>query len=258
MAGDPSGEDTLYCQECGEQNLATAQYCQRCGNQLPGLTGGGQENPGQHHTTQGRQQQPQQTQQGQHPQRHGGAQRQPQHQQQPSEEDGVFGGMKSNRRQWILAGIVGTVMIGGVGAAVLQLGNRQHELATEDAVIDEGRDVSGGTITLTGEMELPGGRYLYTELTPQAGYTYDIDFNISASQAIDVYTMPVDQFSRYQDRDDNFSVLTDLSERDITDTTMTTTLRGEGEYRIVFDNTPVFGASPSGEATVEYTMEGSV
>lgn len=249
MAGEHSGGDTLYCPGCGEQNSATAQYCQRCGQQLPGMAGGGQGPSGQQHATQG--QTPRQ---------------QPQSRQQTPRQQGQYQGGDSglglgdgvSRRQWILGGIVGTVLLGGIGIGATQLLKPTHRLATDDAVVSEDKSTSGQSVTITGELELPEGTYLYNEITPTGGIELEYELDLESSTAIDVLTMPVDQFSRYQDRNRDFAVIDELTERDVSDVVLTRTFDSEGEYRMVYDNTGFLGASPSGTASAEYTLEGGI
>lgn len=211
-----------YCPECGQQVYAEAAYCDRCGADISDITGAGSGRGGEEAP------------------------------QEPHGEPGQEPTGLVTRRRVLIGG--GAVLVGG--AAIVGLGTLSEP---EHRIYGEGWDVERSQTTtganLEGTLELPAERYAAWELTPQTSVRYTIDFDVVEGEAIDVFVTDDDEYDRYRERDEDFQVY--LRARESTGEEMSEIFSAD-EYRLIFDNTAVFGAQPGSDVTIELTVEASV
>ena len=243
--GDSGRGDVRYCPDCGEQNLATAQYCQRCGIELSGRTPAPAEAEA-----------PDQDPSSDEAERASGPPGDDTESAGPEySKDDLTDGV--SRRVWIKRGVVGTVLVGGGIFALSELGGSEHRLASSEAIVRNDKSVEGQSLNVDARFNLKAGTYYPYQLDPQPGYTYDISITVSSNTAIDVITVPVNQYNRYQDQNEDFGATVELTERSVESVTLETRV-SSGEYRIILDNTGWIGASPSGVADVSFELVGEV
>lgn len=214
------------CPSCGAQVDTTHNYCRECGTAVahvgdgrPAQSGGGTPSgqPGRRHRSHAA----------------------------PSDGDTS---VVTRRNLLIGAGAVaGLVGLGGcaLGAAVL---------SRPDHRVHDGWDVERTeglrSVTLDGTLTLPEGRYAGRNLRPDLALQYDVEFDVSRGGSVDVFTVQEDEYDRYRDRADNFEFVSSLSTTDSSGATLSGTL-GAGEYKLVVDNTGVYGADPGGEVEMD-------
>lgn len=210
--GEP--EDVIYCQQCGQQLLATANFCDRCGNEVDAET-----------------------------------------QTSPSTSETLGPGEWPLWKQ--LVGVaIGTVAIAVVGSFLLGLSSPTHEIAGEGSWSGEQSSSTFTSQTTSGTVTLDAGKYHARTITLERSVNYDITVDTRSGGPIDHYFMERSEFNAYQEGNE-FVLLQSLSADSVSTQTLSGTV-ASGEYVIVFDNTGQYGASPSGKAVVDVTMEASV
>jgi hypothetical protein len=143
----------------------------------------------------------------------------------------------------------GGLLVGGGSLVASILTKPEHQVYGEGWDVE--RQQTNSEVRLEGSVTIPSGRYAVRNASPNLSAEYEIDFEAVENGPIDVFVMDDGEYDRYRDRDDSFQVR--LQEVDANSGTLRGTL-SSGEYRIIFDNTGVFGADPSGEAVVNLTM----
>jgi hypothetical protein len=156
----------------------------------------------------------------------------------------------SRRKQLALVGggIVGVGVLGGAAITILGGGKPKHRIISGDAWSIESEQPR-----FRATLRLPKGRYAGRTYTVNLQAPLNIEAEITENGPIDVLTMPDDEYDRYRDRERDTQYLTELSELQTEFTDLSGEL-GDGDYTVVFDNTGVFGANPSGEAIVDVEM----
>jgi hypothetical protein len=130
-----------------------------------------------------------------------------------------------------------------------------HEYAPDPWTnIDESSTDTSNTIS--GEATLEEGQYALRQAQFQRPYTVEVSVAVQEGSSIDVFGMSADEFDRYRDR--QTPVYYDgFYETDVSEITITGDLSA-GEHRVVFDNSEVFGADPSGAVTFDFETVVSV
>ena len=158
------------------------------------------------------------------------------------DEGGYF-----SRRVMLIGG--GGLLVGGGSLVASILTKPEHQVYGEGWDVE--RQQTNSAVQLEGSVTIPSGRYAVRSANPSLSAEYEIDFEAVENGPIDVFVMDDGEYDRYRDRDDSFQL--SLQEVNSNSGTLRGTL-SPGEYRIVFDNTGVFGADPSGETVVDLTI----
>jgi uncharacterized Zn finger protein (UPF0148 family) len=165
----------------------------------------------------------------------------------------ITGNRMSRRKQLALVGGGLVVAAGGVGAmAVLGGGGKpQHQLIGADTSWESDRTDGQGETIVTASITLPKGRYAWRSLSPRTTVEVVLDVDVE-NGPIDVLTMDDGEYDRYRDREKDAEYLRGLSELQTNGTRLEATV--SDDYKIVVDNTGVYGASPSGAASIDLTL----
>ncbi|MFW5896259.1 MAG: zinc-ribbon domain-containing protein [archaeon] len=151
------------------------------------------------------------------------------------------------RRRLLVGG--GAVLFGG--AAIVGIG----ALSESEHRVHDGWDVERSTgldsMTLEGTVTIPPGQYAARIFEPETTVEYTTEFEVTDGKAIDVLFLDDGEYDRYRDRDDDVQIRGKRMNARAGDFEVTV---GSGEFHLVFDNSAVYGASPSGEATVSLTI----
>jgi len=216
-------QDFIYCQQCGQELLATANFCDNCGSHI--------------NATPPPQQQPPTATPAE-----------------PASDDSGWGtGAKALA---VIGGIVVTLILALViYSFVLGLASAQHINAGEDAWSGE-RSASTTSVKVSGTATLDEGEYIARSFNPDLGAYLRIDAATEYGGAVDIFVMDREKLDVYANRENHF-YYSSLSETGVRSEMLHGTL-SSGDYAIVIDNTPVFGAQPDGTVTVDVTITASL
>jgi len=171
----------------------------------------------------------------------------------PQATDESAGYTLLSRRDLLLSG--GLLTVGGLGGWWLLQDNGQ----SEHRIYGEGWDVerTEGTrsVEIDGSVTIPEGRYAVRQFRPQVAAELTVSFEVTRGDAIDMFVVDDGEYDRYRDRDRDFQ-LYGRAQNTVADSVSVEL--GAGEYRVIFDNTAVYGARPSGEVVADVTITASL
>ena len=203
-----------YCPVCGAEATGSGRYCSECGSDMLGASDRAPEEPPADEI-----------------------------QQQPADDTDDY----LTRRQILIGG--SAILLGG-GALV-----GFDQLSAPPHRVYDGWDMEKSesllAATAEGSLDLPSGRYAAWTANPTRAVEYEVDFNVTKGDPIDVFVTDDDEYDRYRTRERSFQTLANAT------STMGDTLTasvGPGEYRIVIDNTGFVGATSGGDVDVDVTI----
>lgn len=172
---------------------------------------------------------------------------------QVTEESGGRGYTLLSRRDLLLSG--GLLTVGGLGGWWLLRDNGQ----SEHRIYGEGWDVERAkktrSVEINGSVTIPEGRYAVRQFRPQVAAELTVSFEVTRGDAIDMFVVDDGEYDRYRDRDRDLQ-LYGRAQNAVADSVSVEL--GAGEYRVIFDNTAVYGARPSGEVVADVTITASL
>lgn len=157
-------------------------------------------------------------------------------------------------RRTFLAG-AGTTLGASVGGCMLLGPTHEHNEDAWDVRRQQGSLITG---SIEGKVQLDEGQYAALELNQERAAEYEIEITVTEGDEIDFFVMGSGSFEkRYQDGSDDLRFKEELSALE----TGNDVFRGRltaGDYRIIVDNTAVYGAEPDGSIEVELDLEANM
>ena len=153
-------------------------------------------------------------------------------------------------------GVTGAALLGGAGYRLSTGGGGPAHDHAQDPWKNENRDRATYRRQVSGDAVLPSGRY-GVRTADFRGSVY-LTITAEADQRFDIFTMSADRYGeQYQEGKPEFYYQTALSATETTSFRVQRLVSAD-DYRVVFDNTGVYGASPSGDVTVSFMLHVSV
>jgi len=146
------------------------------------------------------------------------------------------------RRRKILGILAGVVFAGCSGTP--QNHNRADSAWQVTETSDENGDIAQGAV------DLAEGQYASYEFSRDEAMGVTIDVTVDGPGQIDVWTIPQSNIDGFRSGDDDTRFNRNLSERGVRDETIAFSIQG-GEWAVILDNTPQWGAEPEGTVVVE-------
>ncbi|MFB6179180.1 MAG: hypothetical protein ABEI77_05590 [Halorientalis sp.] len=149
------------------------------------------------------------------------------------------------RRRSYLA-VMGAGLLTGCNA----LGGKKFAKAEQPfSNVQNASGLDKGDVGKSAHVELKKGRYANFSFTAQEQSKMDITGQVMENGPIDIYVMTIDQFNQYQ-RKPNL-IPSKMEAEQVKSIDISSTIQ-PNDYLLVFDNTMLGGAKPSGKAVVEF------
>ena len=157
------------------------------------------------------------------------------------------------RRRAVLA-TLGTGVFAGC-SSINALGGKKFEKAPREEAVSNAKELNindenaGGQ---SGRITLEKGQYLVAGFAWETPFRMEITGQVVRNGPIDLYVMTIGQFNRFQ-REPNIINATHESTR--VESLDVNTDMEQGRYNVVFDNTYLGEAEPSGTVEIESSIE---
>lgn len=220
-----------YCSACGQEIEPQWNACPNCGHGLP------PEPPVRENT----------------PTPTGENRPAPSGESQPRQEPASRSG--TTRRRWLRigGGLVTIALLGGGAWAWLSGPPADHISAGETAWSNRETVTTNGGEAIRGTVTLEVGEYTGYSFETYGSAGLIAGVGSLEGGPIDIWGIKADDLQAYQNGAD-VPFITEISQPGITGQTEMITPTATGEYYLIVDNTPTYGADPEGEVTAEVVL----
>ena len=226
-----SGDNPEYCPRCGHETPAHGDFCAACGADLTAFVEGADQQP-----TEGEQT-------GERRSSHDG----------PVIEEPTAENESRTRREILKyagAGVIG-LGIAGVAIQFLNDSSMNHRVAPRSVWDDATSHTTNGAEGVRATIKLEEGQFTGRTYRTWGNAGILAAVNILSGSSLDVFTFHKDEMSAYRSGDDSVSFIGELTERGVESQTELLSRTNDGEYVVVFDNTPAYGTLPTGQVEFE-------